>query len=78
MQGCTGHYQAVGDDGRCYVVEVWTNFVGPGNLADAGVELPLLRMLQTSSGDKLEYLGKGHYRLARSGVLLRSDDPGAP
>jgi hypothetical protein len=78
MQGCTGRYQAVGDDGRRYVVEVWTHFVAPGNHAEAGVELPLLRTLQTSVGDKLEYVGKGQYRLARSGVLLRSDDPDAP
>jgi hypothetical protein len=78
MQGCTGRYQAVGDDGRSYTVEVWTHFAGPAYFQDPGVELPLLKTLQTSDGDKLNYIGKGHYQLVKGGVLLRSDDPDAP
>jgi hypothetical protein len=78
MQACTGRYPAVGDDGRCYVVEVWAAFAAPGSFPDAGVELPLQRTLQTSDGDRLKYLGKGKYQLVKTGVLLRSDDPDAP
>jgi hypothetical protein len=78
MQACTGRYRSAGDDDRCYVVEVWTTFAVPGSLPDAGVEPPLQQTLQTSAGEKVEYLSKGQYQLVGTGVRLRSDAPDAP
>ena len=72
-----GPVTARGTDGRSYTVvaqtlEAETKFLGGAPSENEW------RDLRTSDGQSLDYLGRGHYRIARTDIELRSDHPNAP
>jgi hypothetical protein len=74
MLRLTGSFNATGDDGREYTVNIFTD---ASTLEDQGeVEVP--KRLQTSSGHTVSRIQHGEYVIVLSGVKLRSNDPKAP
>ncbi len=68
---------AQGTDGQSYTVVTQTSdteakFLGGGSSENEW------RDIRTSDGRALDYLGRGHYKIARTDIELRSDDPNAP
>jgi len=69
-------YPARGDDGKIYEVHVYAETAHEtGENPQAPIEH--LAFLATADGQKLEVLGKGHYCIAETGIVLRSYDPQA-
>jgi hypothetical protein len=78
QQRCTGSYSTEADDGRAYAVEAWANFTSPGRSNNPTPEVAGFRTLCTSDGRNLNYIQKGRYQIAATGVVLQYDDPDAP
>jgi hypothetical protein len=78
MHRLTKSFDAVGNDGRQYTVDVYTNFIPAPNFEDPGAEVEGLKRLQTSSGLLINYLSPGEYQIVQTGVILRSAAPDAP
>jgi hypothetical protein len=71
-----GSFDAAGDDGRTYHVQVVEAFESndPGDGFSAGVGETTL----ATEGFAVERVAKGRYRIAVNGVTLTTDDPAAP
>jgi len=54
-----------------------TEFVDFSNSTASG-ELPGFKSLRTDSGQPVNYLSKGHYKMVFPEIELTSDDPAAP
>ena len=72
-----GPLTARGTDGQTYTVAAQTAQT-EAKFLPGGAENEWRGDLRTSDGRALDYLGRGHYRIARTDIELRCDDPSAP
>jgi hypothetical protein len=70
-------FPAVDTAGRIHQVEVWAEVLEAGTLDDPYQEVDGLLRLQTNTGERVIYLGRGRYQITGTGESLTSDDPQA-
>jgi len=63
-------FQARGDDGRKYIVHIYTDPDDPAS--------PPTLILRTTGDLEVRRLEKGAYEIVLTGTVLRSDNPSAP
>jgi hypothetical protein len=73
----TRSFIAISANGKEYIINEFTEFVDFGNSQGRG-SLPGYKSLETRSGEPVNLISKGHYKLVFSGIELTSDDPDAP
>jgi len=78
MQERTGTFRAEGSDSKTYTVVVFTDYKKAGTMTDHQAVVEGLKELRTSDGLAVNRMGKGKYKIVRTGVTLRSDSPDAP
>lgn len=77
MKRHTGTFIARGSDGRDYTVHVYTEYISAGSFDDPDAVIEGMKGLHTSTGQRVNRLGKGQYQIVSTGVALRSDSPEA-
>ncbi|MGA2228190.1 MAG: hypothetical protein ABSH41_27465 [Syntrophobacteraceae bacterium] len=79
MKRQTGSFKADGDDGRQYTVCIYSAFADAGQFGGPKVEVEVgAKELRTTGGKIVRYVQKGEYEIVETGVILRSNSPGAP
>ena len=79
MKRRTGSFTAQGDDHKIYTIYEFTDFEDIRTHDDyATVKIPGSEELRTSDGIPVNYKEKGVYQIASTGVIIRSNAPGAP
>jgi hypothetical protein len=74
----TGSFMTVDDDGRRYIIYIYTNFIKAGTFDDPNAVLEGMKEFRTSNGMHVNQIGKGKYKIVQTGVILTSDDVDAP
>ena len=75
---CIGSFKAFTQDGETYTIEIWTHFAAVHDRERARVT-PTQLVLRTSTGDGVDRIDQGEYRLRDSPeVTFSTDDPNAP
>jgi len=78
VQQQTGQFVALDEQGREYVVDVYTTFADVQTVGDPhAAPIPTLQELRTGRSGVIR-LSKGEYQIAATGARLRSDSPDAP
>lgn len=71
-----GPWKATDDAGNVYAVEVITEMISLPHF-EGTATVPGLSRIRTTSGESLERIGKGEYRIISTGTVIRSSDPKA-
>ncbi|HWA99967.1 MAG TPA: hypothetical protein VG713_15820 [Pirellulales bacterium] len=75
---CIGSFHAYTQDGQCYTIEIWTQFV-PVHEHGRFRVAPTQLVLTTTDGHGVDRVDQGQYRLRNNPeVSLSTDDPNAP
>jgi hypothetical protein len=74
----TGSFMALGDDGRRYIIYIYTHFSNAGTFADPNAVHEGMKEFRTSNGMAVNRTEKGKYKIVQTGVILISDDVDAP
>ena len=74
----TGSFMAVGDDGRRYIINIYTHFIKAGTFDDPNAVLEGMKEFRTSNGMAVNQIEKGKYKIVQTGVNVTSDDVDAP
>ena len=73
----TGSFTAVGEDGEAHRIDIFTDIIDAGTVADPDAEMEGLKQLRTEDGMAVNLLEKGKYQVVVTGEILHSDDPNA-
>ncbi len=71
-------FEAVGDDGRNYVLNVFVEIIDAKTQGDPEAEIPGLKSIKTSDGESVNRVSKGRYQIVSTGVELTADAADAP
>ena len=78
MKKLKGKFVAAGDDGKNYVINMYVDVIKAGTHDDLNGEIEGLKSLLTSDGLQVNYISKGEYKIAVTGIHLHSQSPDAP
>ena len=73
----TDSFSARGDDGRDYIIDIYTDFVAAPTSEDPNAETPGFQSIRMHDGPRVFQDEKGVYR-TWDGLILRSDASNAP
>ena len=71
-------FDAVDDDAKTHALHVFVEIIDAGTLDDPNAEVEGIKRIRTDSGDDVNRLEQGRYKVVATGQILRSDDPNAP
>ncbi|EBA00431.1 hypothetical protein [Marinobacter sp. ELB17] len=73
-----GTFVAIDSDGREYLIDIHADINDAGTFDNPNATSEGLKHLKTRDGYSVNHLGKGKYEIVQTGIVIESNDPGAP